>query len=269
MLAFGLSAVEAAASPVAVDFAPPEVSVRDVCVARPTSAELEARWSDWDGALDDRPLSLVRRDLRLLRSSDAERWYDTLERAYETLEAEVESYGPNDHALARIDLLVAAGRYEELRASGLFDRLTTLADGGNRGAMVTAAELIEGGEVVEEDSDRALAYWRRAAYAGHPSALLEMAGRSAEGARIEDWTIAPDIAVTMGFGAIVGDIGRHHLRPGQPHRHTLPQGGRGAAGPGAGPKAGIAWRRSSAALTARGTWPSFTRRPRASAATWR
>ncbi|MCE0506965.1 hypothetical protein LR948_16465 [Roseivivax sp. GX 12232] len=197
----------AQAAPIDVTFAPPEIEARAVCAPRPPGHVLTERWADWQGqGFDGRPVALVRRDLRLLRQRDAEGWFETISAAQDLLRAEVESYGPTDQMLDRLDLLMAADRMEAAREEGLFEALLEAAETGPIKAKIMAAELLLAGEGLEADRPRAIALFREAAYGGHPTALLQMARLASEGAEIGDWNIDPEVAVTMAFGARIGEV---------------------------------------------------------------
>ena len=196
------------AAPIEVSFKPPEIAANEVCVARLPEHELVPLWRDWDGtALPDRPVALVRRDLRLLQQSDPERWAETIRTANDLMLAEVESYDETDRMLDRIDLLIALDDIETLREEKLAETLLELVEtGATTSAQMTAAKLLREGIGVPADPERAQEIVLEAAYAGHSSAILRMAELTANGAEIPDWTIDPEVAVTLAFGALLGDI---------------------------------------------------------------
>lgn len=196
------------AAPIEVSFKPPEIAAKEVCVARLPEHELVPLWRDWDGtALPDRPVALVRRDLRLLQQSDPARWAETIRTANDLMLAEVESYDETDRMLDRIDLLIALDDIETLREEKLAETLLERVEGGaTTSAQMTAAKLLREGIGVPADPERAQEIVREAAYAGHASAILRMAELTANGAEIPGWTIDPEVAVTLAFGALLGDI---------------------------------------------------------------
>tara|TARA_R100000322_G_scaffold133072_4_gene88968 strand:+ start:11468 stop:14167 length:2700 start_codon:yes stop_codon:yes gene_type:complete len=201
------AALPAQADPIEVTFTPPEMAPQDLCVPRPPNHEVRARWEGWDGAeLGDRSNALVRRDLRLLRQMDAATWFDTIERAQALLDERSESYDDSDRKRDRLALLEAAGRSDQIEEEGLAQSLVDLAPGASGSVKVTAASLLsEGRGGVERDDAQALTLLRSAAYEGHPNAIIELASMSASGLDVPDWNIAPDVAITMAFGAKIGD----------------------------------------------------------------
>lgn len=202
-----LSATPLAAEPVAVQFEPPAVEARDVCAPRPPYHRLVARWEGWDGQdFGGRDAADIRRDLRLLRQQDPARWADTIAAANDLLLAQVESYDETDRLLDRIDLLVALGRTSQILDEGLFDDLMDVAPTAPSSAKVLAAELLLSNSFPVDDAGRAAELLQMAAFDGHPAALLELARLSADGMEIDGWGIAPDVAITMAFGAILGGM---------------------------------------------------------------
>lgn len=207
-LGIAILATAAAAAPIEVAFEPPEVDQARVCRARPPYHVLEDRWSRWDGQdLGGRPVALVRRDLRLLRQQDPDRWAPTIAKADDLLLKTVDSYGGTDRLLDRIDLALAQEKYFELRRDGgLLDRLLEQAGGASASAKARAAALLMSPEVGRQDRGRAIELLKAAAFEGHAGSLIKLAALSAEGVEIPDWDIAPDVAVTMGFGARLGRV---------------------------------------------------------------
>jgi TPR repeat protein len=197
----------AQAEPIEVTFTPPDMAPQDLCMPRPPNHEVRARWEDWDGTqLGERSNALVRRDLRLLRQADAERWFGTIEQAQTLLDARSESYDDADRMRDRLALLTAAGRVDQIEEEGLAQALVDLAPGSSGSVKVTAAGILsEGRGGVARDEEAALSLLRSAAYEGHPNAIIELASMSASGIDVPDWNIASDVAITMAFGGKIGD----------------------------------------------------------------
>ncbi|WGT49802.1 tetratricopeptide repeat protein [Thioclava nitratireducens] len=195
------------AKPVSVPFDPPQVEAgSDTCSPRPPQHVLTERWKDYEGGpLGDRDVRLIRRDLRLLRQNDAKRWFDVIEAADQRLLKSGDGYDKTNLLLDRIDLLVAAGRMQDLADEGLVKRLLDMAPAGSASVKRTAAELLYNGTGVARDRKRAIALWRQAAYAGDSSSLLRMVELSYK-QKIDDWNIAPNVAVTMALGNLLGDL---------------------------------------------------------------
>ncbi len=202
-----LASLPAYADPIEVTFTPPDMAAQDLCLPRPPDHHVVARWAAWDGTeLSEPSNAIIRRDLRLLREADAERWFDTIERAQSLLADRAQAYGEASRLRDRLSLLMAAGRTDQIVEEGLAQALVDLAPGASGSVKETAAEILTAGlGGVARDEDAALALLRSAAYEGHPNAIIELAALSAAGTEVPDWTIAPDVAVTMAFGGKIGD----------------------------------------------------------------
>ncbi|ETX26880.1 SEL1-like repeat protein [Roseivivax isoporae] len=205
--AFTLCAPRAEAEPIAVRFAPPEIEARDVCVARAPKHVLAERWNGWEGtALPDRPIPLVRRDLRLLAQMDVTRWADTIRAVNDLLLREVDSYDDIDRMLDRIDLLIAEDNLGTLREEGLVARLLEVAPTGSTKSKLMAAELLRDGIGTEADPARAEDFLRDAAFAGHPDAILQLVAQTEPGETVEALGIDPEVAVPLAFGGMLGSV---------------------------------------------------------------
>ncbi len=63
-----------------LDFAPPDMVVQPICLARASDSDLTKFWGAWDGiTLPDRDPSLITRDLRRLTEIDALEWDPTIQ----------------------------------------------------------------------------------------------------------------------------------------------------------------------------------------------
>lgn len=207
LLALGLAAAgPAGAAPVEVSFAPPDITPEPICQPQPTLATLRDRWQDWPGeTLPDQDTSLIRRDLRLLRASDAQGWFDTITRAQQLLEARDPAYDTVDRQLDRIALLIDANRFGQLREEALVTQVAD-AGGGSRRGQYLAGSLLLDGIGTEVDRERGLSLITAAAYAGHSEALMHLARLTAEGEDVPGWTYAPELAITLAFGSLVGEL---------------------------------------------------------------
>lgn len=202
-----VSAPPAGATPLDVRFVPPEVEREPICLPRPSDAVVTARWRDWDGlALPDRSTGQIRRDMRLLRSADAARWFDTILRVTERLHARDPDYSERDMLMDRIEIHVAAGRLDAMREAGLVETLTREGPGASTRAQVLLSELLRSGIGVPADRTRGLEYLASAGYAGNTEALLELAELTAEGESVPGWDVPPELAVTLAFGGLVGEL---------------------------------------------------------------
>lgn len=197
----------AAAVPLEVPFQPLEVELGEVCVPRPPVHDVTERWAAWDGqALDDRPQQMIRRDLRILRETDAATWFETIEAAMDLLRKEDEGYVERDWLMDRIDLALEAGRPEILDQEQLVERFLASGLEGSPGSQHFASTLLRDGIGIEQDEARARDLLIQAAYGGQSEALLELASMTSDGTAVEGWDIDPTLAVTLAFGGLVGDV---------------------------------------------------------------
>lgn len=193
--------------PLEVPFLPLDVELGRVCLPRPPVHEVVAQWSEWDGqALGNRPTELVRRDLRILREADAAKWFDTVATATALLREADSSYLERDWLLDRIDLSLAAGRPELLEQEDLVGRLLASGIEGSPGAQYLASQLLRDGAGVPKDETRARELLIASAYGGNSDALLDLAALSSDGTKVEGWDIDPNLAVTLAFGGLVGNV---------------------------------------------------------------
>ena len=196
-----------AAVPLDVQFEPPEVQLQPLCDPRSPDAEIEAAWSDWDGqGFGDRATSLVRRDLRRLATLDADRWDEVILRAMDRLREVDPEYDEMDHVADRIDFLVTTERFRALEAEGLVEQFLDMDIQSSPRALHTAGELLLNGFGIAADEQRAQAFLVQAAYAGNPEALLDLAQMTSDGSTVPGWDVAPELAVTLAFGSLVGDL---------------------------------------------------------------
>lgn len=194
-------------APLVVPFQPPEVELGQVCVPRPPVHEVISRWAAWDGqTLGDRPSQMIRRDLRILRETDAVAWFDTIAAAMDQLHESDPGYVERDWLMDRIDLARAAGRPELLDEEKLAERFLAAGLGGSPGAQHFASGLLREGTGVPPDQDLAREFLISAAYGGQSEALLELAAQTSDGTKVEGWDIDPTLAVTLAFGGLVGNV---------------------------------------------------------------
>ncbi|WP_185020648.1 tetratricopeptide repeat protein [Histidinibacterium lentulum] len=197
----------AAAAPLDVQFEPPDVQLQPLCDPRPPDDEIVAAWSGWDGeGFGDRSTSLVRRDLRRLAALDPERWDTVILGAMERLREADPDYDALDHLADRIDFLVTTERFATLEAEGLVERFLEMEIQSSPRALHMAGELLLNGYGIGADVQRAQAFMVQSAYAGNPEALLDLAQMTSDGSTVPGWDVAPELAVTLAFGALVGDL---------------------------------------------------------------
>jgi TPR repeat protein len=193
--------------PLDVPFLPLEVELGQVCVPRPPVHQVLEQWGAWDGAaFDGRSTELIRRDLRILRETDATAWFDTIAKAIDLLRQTDEGYIEREWIMDRTELALAAGRPEILDDENLVQRLLASGLETSPGAQYFAARLLREGVGIPKDEARARDLLVSAAYGGHSEALLELAALTSDGTKVEGWDIDPTLAVTLAFGGLVGGV---------------------------------------------------------------
>lgn len=200
-------AAPAGAEPLDIRFLPPEIARDPICEPRPTDDVVQARWTDWDGArMPDLPVSQIRRDLRLLRGIDADRWFDTIIAATLRLRELDTGYSETDILMDHVDLYVAAGRITEMQEAGLTELLTAMDASTSLRAQLLLSELLMTGTGVPRDRERGMSYLVSAGYGGNSEALLVLAEMTIDGVQVPGWDISPEVAVTLAFGSLVGGL---------------------------------------------------------------
>lgn len=197
----------AQADPVEVAFEPPTITQTAICTARKPDELLVLDWAGWTGqTLPDQPPELIRRDLRRLMDLDAVRWFDTIRNANALMPAVDPKYTADKAMLDRIDLLIAAGKVKELTNERLVPQLLS-ANANTSPRMQNAISMfLMQGIGVAQDRDAGLALLVQAAYGGNADALLKIAQMQQDGAAVPGWDVPSDLAITMAFGALVGQL---------------------------------------------------------------
>ena len=205
----GLPAFAQTASPqtVTVNFEPPRIEVEKICAPSTPDEQLAGQWAAWDGkTLPEMAPDLIQRDLRRLMDADAIRWFDTIEKAQALMPSVDPQFDTNKALLARVELLIAAGRLKELTNQRLVDQLMATENGGSPRLQNILADYLMNGTGIAVDKDKGLKLLVAAGYGGNADALLKIVALQEKGTQIPGWDVPSDIAVTMAFGALVGKM---------------------------------------------------------------
>jgi len=198
---------QARATPATIEFLPPKVDIKPVCIQRAPDDEVIDRWISWDRTtLPKLEPWLIQREAQRLRDIDPELYFPIIARMIELLPGADRSVKPQDMEAERIVLYLRAGKINELKGNGALEAFITQAQAGAPKDLDLAAELILTGVADQKDKSKALSYLVDAAYGGNPNALLQLAKRNLEGERVEGWSVDPSLAITMAFGAMVGKL---------------------------------------------------------------
>lgn len=195
------------AQTVTLDFAPPRIAPKAVCIARASDADLVAEWGAWDGnTLPDRDTGLINRDMRRLSELDPIAWDGTIQRVIALLPSVSPSFTEDHVTLARIEHLIALGQLQALKSEGLVQHLLDRGDANSPRMQNALSVLLGTGVGVDRDPRRAEELLMSAGYGGNADALLTLARMSVEGTAPNGWDVNPEMAVTMAFGSLVGQM---------------------------------------------------------------
>lgn len=190
-----------------LDFAPPDMAVQPICLARAPDGDLTSFWGAWDGiTLPDRDPSLITRDLRRLAEMDAAGWDPTIQKAILALAKTGRKFTENDVMLAQITQMIALGQFNALTESGLVSKLLAHSDVASSRIQFVLSGLLKEGTGITADPKRGAELLVSAGYGGNADALLALTRLSIAGAAPQGWDITPDLAVNMAFGALVGQM---------------------------------------------------------------
>jgi TPR repeat protein len=198
----------AAAGTLDLAFLPPAVEPQDLCV--PAADEPEPDDPDIGRGEDDLTdalrLRFIIRDIRRLQAQDADRWHDFILTLIDWRERLDPKFTPIDAELARIALMIDAGRLDQLRAEGRIERLRAPEVRLENPQKMVLAQFWLNGIGVEADVPYAQALIRDAAYGGHPEALMAIARMELRGEPMPQWDAPLDLTVTLAFGGMLGPM---------------------------------------------------------------
>ena len=195
------------AKTLALDFAPPEMAVQPICKARASDADLIDKWGHWDGkSPPDGDPALISRELRRLDDIDAVKWDPTIQAAILALHKASPKFTDDDVLQAQINQMIATGQLKALTESGLVQKLLDRGDKITSKMQYALSGWLIEGTGIAKDPVRGTALLMDAGYGGNADALLALSRMSVIGQAPAGWDIAPDLAVTMAFGAVVGQM---------------------------------------------------------------
>ncbi len=199
-----LGAPMAAARTLEISFMPPVVEPQDLCGAADAPEETTA---GEQGLLTDAlRLRFIQRDIRMLQTEDAARWFDFIETLIGWRAELDKGFAGTNATLARVALFIDAGRVAELSTLGLIDGIR------HGGTQITGAQKVVlanyylNGIGVAADVDYAHGLLRDAAYGGNAEALLALARMELQGNPVPGWDAPLDMTVTLAFGGILGPM---------------------------------------------------------------
>jgi TPR repeat protein len=207
LLAMALLPFGAMATTVDLAFEPPEIDAQPICSTAVPDGVLIQTWTNWDGAsLQGRTTDGVRADLRRLMEMDAVKWYDTIDRMITLLPSVDPKFDEAKAMVERIDLMIAAGKLRELTNQRLVPQLLASAQASSPRIQKSLADMVTRGVGIDADPVAGLRLLVAAANGGNADAILELVQMQLAGKSLPDWDVDPDLAVTMAFGALVGQL---------------------------------------------------------------
>lgn len=195
------------AQTLSIRFAPPDMAVTPICIARAPDAELVGFWTAWDGTtLPDRAVGLITRDLRRLAEMDAQKWDPVIRAAISALGKADVKFTDDDRLLAEINQFIATGQLQALKEAGLVQTLLTHADSASARTQFALSGFLTKGVGIAKDPAQGTDLLIAAGYGGSTDALLELSRLSLAGAAPAGWDLSPDLSVTMALGALIGQM---------------------------------------------------------------
>jgi TPR repeat protein len=196
--------------PPTLDFLPPTLAPRDVCNVPPEDTgtdDLSVKGKDQDLTDADR-IRFLRRDIRNYTDEDANGFFDFID-ALIAKRADIdETFTAMDATFARIDLMLQAGRLDQLESDNLIEGLRDRTSEMTNLQRLALARFYADGTGVPVDIAFSQQLIREAAYSGNALALLEIARLQRQGVLVEGWDAPLDLTVTMAFGGILGALDR-------------------------------------------------------------
>ncbi|GIT89608.1 hypothetical protein JANAI62_09070 [Jannaschia pagri] len=198
---------QAQSTPPVLRFAPPAALAPDACFPRLAEREDDLDVEGLDDELTDEDRArYLRRDIRNLLRTDPVGEFAFIAALIER-RVEVDSrFSDADGILALIDLHLAAGRPEELVASGLVPSLRERAEALAHRQRIALAQFYLDGIGVAPDPAYGQELLRETAYAGSPGALLEIARMEIRGEMIDQWDAPLDLTISMAMGGVLGAL---------------------------------------------------------------
>ena len=207
LLAFNVALIGSVlAAPIAVVFEPPAMAPQALCTVQTDIADLTRKWQAWDRAAPiDADPEIVLNEIQRLRDTDAPTYKEPVAAAFTMLAQEPESSLQQKVLVDTIRYLLAAGDAAQVKSSGLAEQLATDFGDLAPSSLFALAQLYLDGTVVTMDRARGEAYLLSAAAGGSPDALLLAAQMRSDG-QLENYGLDPRTAVTIAFGAILGEV---------------------------------------------------------------
>ncbi len=191
-----------------LSFTPPLMEPQDICspYARARNRDDLSFGNGDDRLSDNLRRRYLTRDIQRYQARDPELFFDFIDELITRLASLDDEFAGNEELLARINLFIDAGRFDELRAVGLIEQLRGRQEQLTNNQLLVLAQFYMNGIGVSPDEAYARELIRDAAFGGNANALLSLARMELEGNAIEGWDAPLDLTVTMAFGGLLGQL---------------------------------------------------------------
>lgn len=116
------------------------------------------------------------------------------------------AFSADHELLARIEQMIARGRLQDRKASGLVQKLLDRGEANSPRMLNALAGMRSEGIGIERDAARGAEVLMAAGHGGNADALLTLSNLAVAGQAPDGWDSSPDLAVTMAFGSLVGQM---------------------------------------------------------------
>ena len=193
---------------------PPDLPTANVCNAPPEEREIE-ELQDADITVappvqvrleDKERVRFLGRDIRDLTKTGAREWTGFIEELITRKAALDPAYAGVNETFERAELLMKAGRLDELANRNLLKELLNDTASMTNPQKVKVAHYLRFGIATEADPARADALLVEAGFAGNSDALLAIVRMGLNDQPVEGWDISLEETATLAYGGLVGQI---------------------------------------------------------------
>ncbi|MFV2054412.1 hypothetical protein [Aliiroseovarius sp. YM-037] len=201
----------ASAELLSLNFLPPDLPASNLCGiqvadADPASSEENEGGDGRQDLTEEDRLDFLSRDINSLTRQNPDAWFDFIAGLI-TYRAELDpEFAGAEEAFARINLYVAAERFDELQQTETVENLRFQADTLTNNQKVKLAHYYLSGVGVAQDRDLALELIVSAALEGNANALLDIVRMQLSGEEMTDWSLSAEQTATMAYGGVIGKL---------------------------------------------------------------
>jgi len=199
-----------------LSFLPPDLPPSNVCNAEP---EVREEGELQDGDLEVNPpgtvvledaerVRFLSRDIRELSASGAAEWTGYIEALIDWKTEIDPRFSEVDGVFAQIELMIKAGRIDELAEQGLIAEIAGQSDALGNAQKERLARYLRTGLGVEKDVEASEALLVEAGFAGSSPALLTIVRLGIAGHSVSGWDLGLEETATLAFGGVIGQMNR-------------------------------------------------------------